>query len=151
MKNNHKEQRNLFPEECLLREIARLPRLSIGIPKENPAIETRLALTPEGVAIVTEEGHSVYLQRGAGEPMSYSDLQYSEAGAFLVDNPSDVFNADIVLKMAPPTLDELQLMHENASIFSMLQISNLSADSIKLMMQKKLNAFVYEQIGRAHV
>jgi hypothetical protein len=55
MKNNHKEQRSLFPEECLLRERARHPRLSIGIPKENPAIETRLALTPEGVAIVTEE------------------------------------------------------------------------------------------------
>jgi alanine dehydrogenase len=146
MKNNHKEQRSLFPEECLLREIARHPRLSIGIPKENPAIETRLALTPEGVAIVTEEGHSVYLQRGAGEPMSYSDLQYSEAGAFLVDNASDVFNADIVLKIAPPTLEELQLMHENATVFSMLQISNLSAESIKLMMQKKLNAFVYELI-----
>jgi alanine dehydrogenase len=146
MKNNHKEQRNHFPEECLLREIARLPRLSIGIPKENPAIETRLALTPEGVAIVTEEGHNVYVQRGAGAPMSYSDLQYSEAGAFLVDNPADVFNADIVLKMAPPTLEELQLMNENATIFSMLQISNLSADSIRLMMQKKLNAFVYELI-----
>ena len=146
MKNNHKAQHNLFPEECLLREIASKPRLSMGIPREDPSIETRLALTPEGVAIVTEEGHSVYLQRGAGTPMSYSDLQYSEAGAFLVDNISDVFNADIVLKIAPPTLEEIQLMHEHATLFSMLQISNLSTEAIRLMMQKKINAFVYELI-----
>ena len=139
MKFDTKSQRSLFPEECLLREIARQPRLSIGIPKENPEVETRLALTPEGVAIVTEEGHSVYVQRGAGEPMSYSDLQYSEAGAFVVDAASEVFAADIVLKIAPPTIEELNLMHDRSSVLSMLQLSNLSADSIKLMMKKKLN------------
>jgi alanine dehydrogenase len=146
MKNSPKEQRSLFPEECLLREIARQPRLSIGIPKENGNIETRLALTPEGVAIVTEEGHSVYVQRGAGAPMSYSDLQYSEAGAYLVDDASEVFAADIVLKIAPPTLEELNLMHDRSSILSMLQLSNLSAECIKLMMKKKMNAVAFELI-----
>ncbi len=132
--------------ECLLKEIANQPRLSIGIPKENASIETRLALTPEGVAIVTEEGHSVYVERGAGEPMSYSDLQYSEAGAFLVDSPQDAFSADIVIKITPPTLDEINCMNDHASIFSMLQLSNLSTESIKAMMSKKLNAIAYELI-----
>ena len=146
MKRNPKEERSLFPEECLLREIARQPRLSIGLPKENALVETRLALTPEGVAIVTEEGHSVYVQRGAGEPMSYSDLQYSEAGAYLVDDAGTVFGADIVLKIAPPTLDELNLMHDRPTLFSMLQLSNLSAECIRLMMKKKMNAIAYELI-----
>lgn len=146
MKRNPKEERSLFPEECLLREIARQPRLSIGLPKENALVETRLALTPEGVAIVTEEGHSVYVQRGAGEPMSYSDLQYSEAGAYLVDDAAEVFGADIVLKIAPPTLEELNLMHDRSTLFSMLQLSNLSADCIRLMMKKKMNAIAYELI-----
>lgn len=146
MKRNPKEERSLFPEECLLREIARQPRLSIGLPKENALVETRLALTPEGVAIVTEEGHSVYVQRGAGEPMSYSDLQYSEAGAYLVDDAATVFGADIVLKIAPPTLDELNLMHDRSTLFSMLQLSNLSAECIRLMMKKKMNAIAYELI-----
>jgi len=146
MKLDPKEQRSLFPEECLLREIARQPRLSIGIPKENADFETRLALTPEGVAIVTEEGHSVYVQRGAGEPMSYSDLQYSEAGAYMVDASSEVFGADLVLKITPPTLEELNLMHENSAIFSMLQLSNLSTECIKLMIQKKMTAIAYELI-----
>lgn len=146
MKSKPKEQRSLFPEECLLREISQQARLSIGLPKENADVETRLALTPEGVAIVVEEGHSVYVQRGAGEPMSYSDFQYSEAGAFMVDEASEVFGADIVLKIAPPTIDELKLMHDRSTILSMLQLSNLSADCIKLMMKKKMNSIAYELI-----
>jgi len=146
MKQEVKEQRSLFPEECLLREIARQPRLSIGIPKENIDVETRLALTPEGVAIVTEEGHSVYVQRGAGDGMSYSDLQFSEAGAFLVDDASEVFSADIVLKIAPPTIQELNMMQDRSAILSMLQLTNLSADCIKLMIKKKMTAIAYELI-----
>jgi alanine dehydrogenase len=146
MKQEVKEQRSLFPEECLLREIARQPRLSIGIPKENIDVETRLALTPEGVAIVTEEGHSVYVQRGAGDGMSYSDLQFSEAGAFLVDDASEVFSADIVLKIAPPTIKELNMMQDRSAILSMLQLTNLSTDCIKLMIKKKMTAIAYELI-----
>ena len=146
MKHHPKEQRTLFPEECLLREIAKQPRLSIGIPKENTLVETRLPLTPEGVAIVTEEGHSVYIQRGAGIPMQYSDLQYSEAGAFMVEDASEVFSADLVMKIAPPTLAELNMMHDRSAIMSMLQLTNLSAECLKLMMSKKLNAIAYELI-----
>ncbi len=146
MKLDPKTQRSLFPEECLLREIARQPRLSIGIPKEDKALETRLPLTPEGVSIVTEEGHSVYIERGAGEAMAYSDLQFSEAGAFMVDSPSDVFSADIVLKITPPTLTEIEMMHDRSTVFSMLQLNNLTAESISLLMKKKMNAFAYELI-----
>jgi alanine dehydrogenase len=146
MKHNPIEQRTLFPEECLLREISRQPRLSIGIPKENPAVETRLALTPEGVAIVVDEGHSVYVERSAGVPMQYSDLQYSEAGAFMVDDASEIFSADMVLKIAPPTIEELNMMHDRSTIMSMLQLTNLSTDCIKLMMSKKMNAIAYELI-----
>ncbi|OIP82235.1 MAG: alanine dehydrogenase [Porphyromonadaceae bacterium CG2_30_38_12] len=144
MKLDPSKQRTLFPEECLLREIAKQPRLSIGIPKENSAIETRLALTPEGVSIVTEEGHSVYVERGAGIPMSYTDLQYSEAGAYLVDTPVDVFSADIVLKITPPTLKEIGMMNNHSSVFSMLQLNFLSAETIGAMMRKKMHAFAYE-------
>lgn len=141
-----KDKSTLFPEECLIREISGKPRLSIGVPRENPNSETRLALTPEGVEIITEEGHSVYVQRGAGDPMSYSDMQYSEAGAYLVNDAVDVFGADIVFKIAPPTPEELNLMNDRATIFSMLQLSNLSRESIEVIMRKKMNAFAYELI-----
>lgn len=139
-------ERKLFPEECLLRELSSKPRLSIGLPCENQAVETRLTLTPEGVAIVVEEGHSVYVQCGAGVPMSYTDMQYSEAGAFLVDTPAEVFGADIVLKVAPPTTDELMLMQDRSTVLSMLQLSNMSEECIRLMMKKRMNAIAYELI-----
>lgn len=146
MKISPKEERSLFPEECLLREISGQTRLSIGIPKENALLETRLPLTPEGVAIVTEEGHSVYVERGAGAPMSYTDMQYSEAGAFMVDNSSEVFSADIILKISPPTLQELKMMHDHSTVFSMLQLSNFPPECIRLMMKKKMTAIAYELI-----
>jgi alanine dehydrogenase len=139
-------QRVLFPEESLLRELVGQTQLTIGLPRENPQSETRLGLTPEGVSIVVEEGHQVIVQRGAGMPMFYSDLQYSEAGATIVDDDAAVFGCDIVLKIAPPTQEELFLMKRGASVFSMLQLSTLSADSIRLMMSKKLNAIAYELI-----
>lgn len=146
MKTIASSQRTLFPEECLLREISSNPRLSIGIPKEDATIETRLALTPEGVSILTEEGHNVYIERGAGEPMSYSDLQFSEAGAWLVDNAADVFSADIVLKITPPTMAEIHMMQDRSTILSMLQLNKLTAECILLMMKKKMNAIAYELI-----
>ena len=146
MNQEPKDATRLFPEECLIREIAGKPRLSIGIPKEDAGIETRLPLTPEGVAIITEEGHSVYIQRGAGLPMSYSDMQFSEAGAFLVDSAEEVFSTDIVFKITPPTIGQLHMMQNRSTIFSMLQLSNLSKEAIELMMQKKMNAIAYELI-----
>jgi alanine dehydrogenase len=146
MKQDPFMQRSLYPEESLLREIQRQSRLTIGLPCENPAAETRLALTPEGVSLVAEEGHSVLVERGAGLPMSYTDLQYSEAGAVIVDSRAEVFASDIVMKIAPPGIDDLLLMKPGRSIFSMLQLSNFSADTLKLMASKKLNAIAYEII-----
>jgi alanine dehydrogenase len=139
-----KPQTEYYSEECLLREISEQQRLTIGIPCENAKLETRLALTPEGVSIVVEEGHTVLVERGAGVPMSYSDLQYSEAGAKIVDSSEEVFAADIVLKIAPPTVAEIALVKPRATVLSMLQISTLSADCIKLMMKKKITAIAYE-------
>ena len=86
MTRNPNPEKKYFPEEALLREVTSQSKLIIGIPCEDPRTETRLGLTPEGVSIIVEEGHIVKLQRGAGLPMSYTDLQYSEAGAVIVDN-----------------------------------------------------------------
>ncbi|MDR0370907.1 MAG: alanine dehydrogenase [Prevotellaceae bacterium] len=146
MKIDERTKKTLFPEECLLREIVRDSNLAIGIPKEDESYETRLPLTPEGVAIVTEEGHKVYVERGAGHSVSYSDMQYSEAGAIIVEEKAEIFNTDIVLKIAPPTIKEVGMMKDGSSVLSTLQLNNLSVESIKLMKKKHLNAIAYELI-----
>ena len=136
----------IYAEEELLRTNIKQSKLTIGIPAENTDIESRLALTPEGVSIVVEEGHKVLVQRGAGLPMLYTDLQYSEAGATIVDTAKEAFDANIVLKITPPTLAELEMMQKYSSVFSTLQLSNLSKASIEMMMKKGMNAFAYELI-----
>lgn len=146
MKYSPKNTTQLFPEECLIREITGKPRLSIGIPKENHAVETRLPLTPEGVSIIVEEGHSVYVQRGAGNAIHYSDMQFSEVGAHLVDTEEEIFSTDIIFKIAPPSVKEIEMMHNGASIFSVLQLSNLSREVITLMIKKRITAVAYELI-----
>jgi alanine dehydrogenase len=136
-----------YPEELLFRDLVGQRKLVVGIPKEDVSKETRLGLTPEGVAIVVEEGHRVVVERGAGEPMNYFDLQYSEAGAEIVDNGQAVFSAaNLIMKISPPSESEILMMREHATVLSMLQISTLSAKAIQLMMKKKLNAVAYELI-----
>ena len=134
----------LQPQECLLREIKNNKKIVFGIPKENQSIETRLALTPEAVAIIVEEGHEVLLETGAGLGMNYTDVRYAESGATIVDTAEDAFSADIILKISPPTPQEVAMMNDRSTIFSMLQLSLLSRDSIIKMMQKKINAVAYE-------
>jgi alanine dehydrogenase len=141
-----KTSAEIYPDDLLLRKLSGQRKLTIGIPREDAAHETRLALTPEGVAIIAEEGHRVVVERGAGEPMNFTDLQYSEAGAEIVDTAQSAFQTDIVMKISPPTATEIAIMREHTTVFSMLQISTLSAEAIKLMMQKTLNAIAYELI-----
>lgn len=141
-----KTSTEMHPEEILLREIDGQHKLTIGLPKENPAHETRLALTPEGVAIIVEEGHKVIVESGAGTAMTFSDLQYSEAGAIIVNSAENVFCADVIMKISPPLAAEISMMRKHTTILSMLQISILSAEAIQIMQQKKLNAVAYELI-----
>ena len=70
--------------------------LTIGIPKENTRFEKRLALTPEAVTLLVDEGHKVILESGGGLPINYSDNYYSESGAHIVDSKAEVFEASLI-------------------------------------------------------
>lgn len=137
---------NVFPEECLLRSIKKQGQLTIGIPKENQENETRLPLTPEAVNILVEEGHTVLVEKGAGLGMNYTDLRYSDNGAVIVEQPEKVFDSNIVLKVTPPKPEEVEMMKEKSTLFSMLQLSLFSQKSIVTMMQKKITSIAYELI-----
>lgn len=87
-----------IPQE-LLKELSKASnRLLIGIPCERVEGECRLALTPEAVDMLTDRGHRVLVEAGAGLGINYSDNHYSEAGAEIVATPAEVYQADIILK-----------------------------------------------------
>jgi alanine dehydrogenase len=133
------------PQE-LLKEIsnAKFP-MTIGVPKENRPDEKRLVFTPEAVDMIVEAGHQVLFEAGAGAGINYSDADYSESGAN-VTNKEEVFNCDLIFKIAPPTLEEIFMMKKKATIYSMLHFFDMSVELIHAMTERAANAIGYELI-----
>jgi alanine dehydrogenase len=110
----------------------------IGIPKENSFQENRVPLTPSAVAVIVSNGHRVAIEHNAGIASSYSDTEYSEAGAQIVYDKHQVFEADIVLKTAPITHEELDLLKDSQIVFSPIHIPSLSKDHLVKCLDKKI-------------
>ena len=120
--------------------------LVIGIPRENQKIEKRLAITPETTALLVEAGYRVIVEADAGLTINYSDRYYADSGAQIVGSKAEVFQADIILKILPPTLEEILLMKPRSSVFSFLQLHLISFSTLELMAEKRINALAYELI-----
>ena len=120
--------------------------LFIGIPKEVSFQECRIALTPLSVALLVNNGHKVVLESGAGVGANFSDKDYSEQGALISFSKKDVYTADIIVKIAPPTLEEIGLMHQGQTLISALQLSTLKPANLKALLHKKINALCFEQL-----
>ena len=138
--------RAYFTQESMLAVETRKRKLFIGLPRETSLQENRIGLTPEAVQHLVAAGHEVLLEAGAGEPSKYSDHDYSEAGATVAYSAAEVFKADIILKVAPPTLEEIELLHANQTLISALQMGSLTAEYIAALGRKKVNAIGYEFI-----
>jgi alanine dehydrogenase len=120
--------------------------LYIGIPKEISFQECRIALTPLSVALLINNGHRVIIESGAGVGANFSDKDYSEQGAQISFSKKDVYSADIIVKIAPPTLEEIGLMHKGQTLFSALQTGTLKDTYLKALLHKKINAICFENL-----
>ena len=121
-------------------------RLHIGIPRETTLQENRVALIPTSVATLTARGHRVVIETGAGLPANFTDHEYSEAGAEIAYSAEKVYAAEIILKVAPPTLDEIDLCHPNQIIISPLQAPIITEEYINKMRKKRVTALAMEYI-----
>lgn len=134
------------PQEEMLEVARKKGKLYIGIPKEIAFQENRVPLVPDAVALLVNNGHRVVIQTGAGKAANFDDTDYSEAGAEIVISPEDVFKSDIVIKIAPPTLEEIELMSPKQTLFSALQLSVQPQDFLKKLTSKKLNCVAFDLI-----
>lgn len=133
-----------IPQE-LLKELAKVSnRLLIGIPCERKENERRLALTPEAVDMLTDAGHQVLVETGAGLGINYSDNHFSEAGAQIVSTQEEVFQADVILKILPPLREEIELMKPRTTLCSMIHFNLFSQEAYEAMITKRINAIAYE-------
>ncbi len=120
--------------------------LNIGIPKETESGENRICLTPEAVSILVNNGHEVVIESGAGSTPKLSDRDFSDAGAKIVYSPEEVFSSDIVLKVDPPTIEQLGMMKVGKTLISALQVGKLQPDFLKAVNDRKITALAYEYI-----
>ena len=111
----------------MLEVVKKKNKLTIGIPMETRLQENRVALVPASIAGLVAAGHNVLIEAGAGLKTNYIDHRFSEAGAEIAYSKERVFKSDILIKVAPPTLDEIDLMHPGQVLISPLQIPILNA------------------------
>jgi len=120
--------------------------LFIGIPKETTMQENRVALVPSAVATLIKHGHRVVIETEAGLKSNYSDHDYSEVGADIAFSREQVFKSDILIKVAPPTMKEIDLLRPNQILFSPLHLPIITADFINKMKMKRVIAMAMEYI-----
>lgn len=140
------EKGRLLPQEEFLEVKPVKNKMVIGIPKELSDDENRIALVPDAVNLLVENGHVVYLEKEAGVAANFSDEKYAEAGAVIVDNSDEVYKADIVVKIAPPTEEEIDKMERQKTLFSSIFLPHRSKSYFQKLMAKKIKAIAYEYI-----
>ncbi|MCC6723855.1 MAG: alanine dehydrogenase [Saprospiraceae bacterium] len=121
-------------------------RMTIGIPKAAIMQETRVALVPSAVTALTDIGFNVLMETGAGEKANYTDHRYSECGAEICFDRDKVFQSNVLLMVAPPTLEEIALFHPNQFIISPLHIPTLTEDFVRKMLEKRVISMAMEYI-----
>lgn len=134
----------LLPQEEILEVAKNKSDLHIGIPKENEFQERRICLTPDAVTTLVAQGNKILIEADAGTGAGYSDKMYAEAGAEITRDTKKVFQCGIVLKVEPPTFDELQWMVPKSLLISALQLKAQQKKYFDLLTEKKITALAFE-------
>lgn len=118
--------------------------LVIGIPKERSDNEKRVPLTPDAVSTLVAHGHTIFIENGAGNGAHYEDHRYSEAGAHIVKDIREIYQAEIILKMAALTIEEIEMVKPRQTILSFLQLPGLCEEFFKRLAAKKTTAISFQ-------
>lgn len=119
-------------------------KLYIGIPKERSFQENRIALTPAAVKALVNAGHRVVVQEDAGYEAGFLDFEYSEAGAQIAYGLEEVYEAKVILKVAPPSLEEIEWFQPGQLLISPIHLPSLSEEYIYRLKQKRVTALAME-------
>ncbi len=139
-------QGSLLPKEEMLEIAKKKGSLFIGIPKETSYQERRVALVPETVSVLVANGHRVKVETNAGDGANFSDRDYSEAGAEICHNREDIFQCDIIFKVAPLVDEEVDLLPGGQTVISALQISIQPKKILQKLSEKKVTAIAWDYI-----
>lgn len=123
--------------------------MKIGCVREIKNNEYRVGLTPDNVKVYVAAGHHVYMEKGAGAGSGFTDNEYVDAGASLIDNAADVWHlVDMMVKVKEPLEEEYPLFHDGLILYTYL---HLAADrgQTDALLKGKVKAVAYETIQEA--
>jgi alanine dehydrogenase len=136
----------LLPQTEMLEIKKRKGELFIGIPKETYTGEKRICLTPDAVAALSANGHRIVIETGAGDGANFTDKEYSEAGAKISYDSEEAFKCNIVLKVAPPTEEEISYLNPQTILISSLQLKTQSKKYVESLAKKRITAVAFDYI-----
>ncbi len=139
-------KQELLPQEEMLEITKQKGKLVIGIPKEIYYQEKRVCLTPDAIAALTAQGHQFVIETEAGKGANYSDKDYSEAGAKIVYSAKETFQCQIILKVEPPTLNEIKDINPQSVLFSALQLKTQTKKYFEALAKKRITAIAFDYI-----
>lgn len=120
--------------------------MKVGIPKEIKSKEYRVGIIPSGVRSLVQGGHKVYIEKDAGEKSGFSNDDYMEAGATILQSPKEIFNTcEMILKVKEPQLQEYDLLKPGQILFTYLHLAPLR-ELTEILKEKEVTAIAYETL-----
>jgi alanine dehydrogenase len=143
---NEPSRSAFMPREELIEKAVSRRRMSVGMPHDFHDDEKRIALTPEAVKILTDAGHEVFMETGAGAHAGFSDMEYSDNGAIVADTSQQIYSCDIVVKIAPFTVKEASMLRGGQIVISFMNAATMGEETLSMMMRKRVTALASERI-----
>jgi alanine dehydrogenase len=123
--------------------------MKIGIPKERLPGEERVGLTPSGVGLLIKDGHTCFVESGAGAGAGFDDYDYERMGANLVYDGEELYaESSLVLKALRPTREEISWMPDGLTLMCFLGLSQIPDEEVEGMQQRRITAIAYEMINK---
>jgi len=120
--------------------------MKIGLPKEIKDNEYRVGLTPAGVQALSDAGHTLFVEKSAGDGSGFDDSAYEKAGASILDTADEIWEAgDMIVKVKEPIAPEYPRMRENQLLFTYLHLAP-EFELTKQMLERKVTGVAYETI-----
>lgn len=137
----------LMPQEEMLEYAPQKNKIIIGVPKELSPNENRISLVPEAVKLLVDNGNKVIIEATAGEGAKFSNEQFAASGANIVNSAEEAYQGNIILKVAPPLKEELEMIGRNKVLFSSLFLPNTTKSFFTKLISNKSIAIAYEYIN----
>jgi alanine dehydrogenase len=117
----------------------------VGVPKEIKVGEFRVAMTPAGAQALVRAGHTVRVQKGAGEGSGFADTEYKRAGAAIVASAAQAWAADLVTKVKEPLPSEFRFLRPEQIVFAFLHLAP-NRPLTRALLKRKVTGIAYETV-----